>query len=114
MAHAFSMHGQLDEWLGSIQQVLVHRLVLSTDTLFNYLVLQEGRPELVSAARFINYHHEATVVYIKVTMALFLTALGFIVFTVAAGQHKVRLAIHRFKRRRREQPTRRTTQPGRA
>lgn len=76
MAHASTMHGQLAEWCGSVQKVLVHRLGLSMDTFFTYLVLQEGPPRLVSATRFMKEHPEQTVVYIEGTVATFLMAMA--------------------------------------
>jgi hypothetical protein len=76
MAHASTMHSQLVEWLGSVQKVLVHQLGLSMDTLFTYLVLQEGPPRLVSATRFMKEHPEESVVYIEGTVATLLMAMA--------------------------------------
>jgi hypothetical protein len=76
MAHASTMHGQLVQLLGSVQKVLVYQLGLSMDTLFTYLVLQEGPPRLVSATRFMKEHPEETVVYIEGTVATLLMAMA--------------------------------------
>jgi predicted nuclease with TOPRIM domain len=65
MAYASTMQGQL-----------VDRLGLLADTLFTYLVLQEGTPRLISATRFLKEHPETTVVYIEVAVATLLMALA--------------------------------------
>jgi hypothetical protein len=72
MAHASTMV----ERLGSVQKVLVHQVGLSMDTLFTFLVLQEGPPRLVSATRFMKEHPEETVVYIEGTVATLLMAMA--------------------------------------
>jgi hypothetical protein len=76
MAHASTMHGHLVERLGSVQKVLIHQLGLSMDTLYTYLVLQEGPARLVSATRFMKEYPEETVVYIEGTLITLLMAMA--------------------------------------
>jgi hypothetical protein len=80
MAYASAVHGQLVERLGSVQKALIQQLGLSMDTVYTFLVLQEGPPRLVSATEFMKEHPEEIIVYIEGTVATLLMAMAVLFF----------------------------------